>query len=194
MGKALVDLLEQGGQEDITAHWMAHYLAELMERARTATGPERQHAQTEAKTLVLNLWRHRTYLPGRYPLASFEPVLRTLDRLSGGASWHRLSSPPIPDSEAPGVVLQWLRRAEAINEASKTAIRSCLQRAVTAAAESEETWLDLLNDLPKLDDDTPAIIIRIIASANHDDIEEEIKQEKLRAALDALDLLRRELT
>lgn len=192
MGKALVDLLEQGGQEDITAHWMAHYLAELMERARTATGPERQHAQMEAATLILDLWRHRTYLPGRYPLACFEPVLRALERLSGTAPWHRLYARPLPDDGAADPVHQWLKRAEAINDATRTAIRSCLHQAIAVAAKSEGKWLDLLKDLPTLDDEAPAIILRLIGAGSEDEAVDEIRKGEVRAALEALDLLRRE--
>lgn len=190
LGKALVELLEQGGQEDITAHWMAHYLAELMERARTATEPERQQAQKEAAALTLDLWRHRTYLPGRYPLASFEPVLRTLERLSGTAPWHHFSTRPLPDDGADDPVHQWLKRAEAINDASRTAIRSCLNQAIAAAAENEGKWLDQLKDLASVEDEAPSIVLRLIGLESDDKNEKHALKIK---ALVALDLLRQEL-
>jgi len=169
---------------------MAHYLAELMERAKTATGPERRQAQQEAAALILDLWRHRTYLPGRYPLARFEPVLRTLARLSDTASWHQFSPRPVPDDGTDDPVHQWLTRAEAINDASKTAIRSCLNQAIAAAAENEEKWLDLLKDLAPLEDEVPQIIRRLIDLQK----DKQNKQNELeRKALSALDLLRQDL-
>lgn len=193
LGKALVELLEQGGQEDITAHWMAHYLAELMERARTATEPARQQAQKEAADLILELWRHRTYLPGRYPLARFEPVLRTLDRLSGTDPWHRLSPRPPPVDGTGDPVHQWLKRAEAIDDASKTAIRSCLDQAIAAATETEGKWLDLLKDLRPSDDQAPTIILRIVGVEGKDALENGAKKEKLQKAIVALDVLDTEM-
>lgn len=190
LGKALVELLEQGGQEDVTAHWMAHHLAEQMERARTATEPERQQAQKEAAALILDLWRHRTYLPGRYPLANFEPIMRTLERLSGTAPWHRLPPRPFPNDEADDQVHQWLKRAEAINDASRQAVRSCLDQAIAAAAENEGKWLDILKDLPPLEGDAPTIILRLIGLQNDDKSE---ANTFAREACAALDMLRQEL-
>lgn len=189
MGEALVELLEQGGQEDLTAHWMAHYLAELMERAKTATGPERRQAQQEAAALILDLWRHRTYLPGRYPLASFEPVLRSLARLSDTAPWHQFSPCPPPDDGTDDPVHRWLTRAEAINDASKTAIRSCLNQAIAAAAENEEKWLDQLKDIP-LEDEVLPIVLRLVGFQKDDKDEKNAVERK---ALAALDLLRQEI-
>lgn len=194
LGKALVELLEQGGQEDITAHWMAHYLAELMERARTATEPARQQTQKEAADLILELWRHRTYLPGRYPLARFEPVLRTLDRLSGTDPWHRPSSRPPPVNGTGDPVHQWLKRAEAIDDASKTAIRSCLDQAIAAATETEGKWLDLLKDLRPSDDEVPTIILRIVGIEGKDVLENDAKKEELQRAIVALDVLKTEMS
>lgn len=190
MGEALVELLERGGQEDLTAHWMAHYLAELMERSKTATEPERRQAQQEATALIMDLWRHRTYLPGRYPLASFEPVLHSLARLSDTAPWHQFSPRPPPDDGTNDPVHKWLARAEAINDASRTAIRSCLNQAIVAAAKNEEKWLDQLKDLTPLEDEVLPIILRLV------DFQKDDKDEKNaveRRALAALDLLRQEI-
>ncbi len=175
---------------------MAHYLAELMERARIATGLERQQAQKEAADLILDLWHHRTYLPGRYPLASFEPVLQTLERLSDNAPWHRFSTKRVLDGEENSPIRQWLKRAEAIDDASRKVIRSCLIHAIEAAAESEGEgkYLDLLEDLESLEvreDKVPTVVIRLVGLESDEKNEESALEEE---ALVALDFLRRELS
>ncbi|WP_316979812.1 hypothetical protein [Shumkonia mesophila] len=186
LGKALVVLLERNGQEDVTTHWMAHYLAELMEKAQATTGPERAQAQREAADLILELWRHRTYMPGRYPLASFEPVFRTFERLSSDAPWYHLPSRPSPEDGTAEPILQWLERAEAIDKTSRVIIRHCLNRAIEAAAEAEGDWLNLLKELPPFEDEAPAIIRRMIGAENEHLSEGEAERQKVLKALDTL--------
>jgi hypothetical protein len=194
LGKALVEQLKQSGSVDITAQWMAHHLAELMERARTATGLERQQANKEAAALILDLWRHRTYLPGRYPLASFEPVLQTLERLSDNAPWHRFFTRRALNGEEDTPIHQWLKRAEAIDDASRKVIRSCLMHAVDAAGESEGKYLDLLEDLESLEvleDKVPTVVIRLVGLESDEKDEKNTPEVE---ALAALDFLRQELS
>lgn len=193
MGKALIELLKQSGQRDITAHWMAHYLAELMERARTAAEPARHLAQKEAAALILELWRYRTYLPGKYPLASFDHVLCTLERLSGSAPWPSLSPRLTSEVGSEHPLVHWLNRAEAIDHAARTVIRSCLQLAIAAAAESEGKWLGPLKDLATPDDAESAVILRLVGVENEGENDDTIPNSVTPAALEALDQLRQEL-
>ena len=185
MGKALVALLERSGQEDVTTHWMAHYLAELME----TTGPESAQARQEAANVILELWRHRRYMPGRYPLESFDPVLRTFERLSSDSPWYHLTSRPSPDDGTKEPILRWLELAEAFDRASKSIVRNCLSQAIDAAAEAEGDWLDLIKGLPPLEDEVPRIIFRIAEEEDEPESEEEARKQRILKAKDRLSQL-----
>jgi hypothetical protein len=193
LGQALVELLEEGGQVDVTAHWMAHYLAELMDRARNQTGLEQREAEREAAELVFEIWRHRTYLPGRYPLANFEPVLRTLDRLSRPDPWHPFHPAPPPHGDVDAQAREWLNRAETIDRGSKAAIRYCLAKAVAAGAAEESGWLEHLK-MPKfLSDEASKIVLRLMSSENADDAAEGIRQKHLKEFKSTLEILCRDI-
>lgn len=164
LGEKLVDLLERDGQHDITVHWMAHYLAELMERARSANDIARAAAQRDAADLILRLWRQRAYLPPRYPLQSFEPVLTTLERLGSSASLWVRGKPPSEEIES-DQVRAWMERAQAIDRFARQTIRICLDQAITLAETQEAAWLEQLREASAFNDSASEIIVRIISFA-----------------------------
>jgi hypothetical protein len=83
LGKRLVEELGLADDVDTLGRWMAHYVAELIEKAETASGAEeRSQAQRECMEVVLRLWDHRSSLPeGARPLASLRPALDVLNEL-----------------------------------------------------------------------------------------------------------------
>ena len=61
-----------------------HHLAELLERAETATGEEKSITRRDCSDLILKLWAHRASLPpNRRPLQSFDSILTALKHLRG---------------------------------------------------------------------------------------------------------------
>ena len=70
---------------------MAHYLAELINKAENAsTESERLSACKEAVKTIIKLWEHRTSLPGKaYPLKSYQNILLILDKLQPGSNPFR---------------------------------------------------------------------------------------------------------
>ena len=69
------------------SRWMAHHLAEIIEAAEKAEGPEREAKQNKAVQLIAELWERRRSLPGNaYPLRQLEDVIAVLDRLKPDAS------------------------------------------------------------------------------------------------------------
>ncbi len=58
-GRAIVDELDLGNDQT-TEKWMAHYLAELMDRAENAESPElREGAAEQSANIILTLWEQK---------------------------------------------------------------------------------------------------------------------------------------
>jgi hypothetical protein len=70
-------------RRDMLGRWMAHHVAELIDRAENgATAAERLRARKNATEIIRKIWEHRASLPGNaYPLAPFMDILKVLDRL-----------------------------------------------------------------------------------------------------------------
>lgn len=83
LGQHLVHELGLVGRRDTLGSWIAHHLAELIDKAeRGQTEADRLQAQKTATETILKVWEHRRSLPGKaYPLASYENVLKVLDVL-----------------------------------------------------------------------------------------------------------------
>ena len=92
LGQHLVHELGLVERRDTLGSWMAHHLAELIDKAeRGQTEADRLQAQKTATETILKVWEHRRSLPGKtYPLASYENVLKVLDvlRPSNNPFWR----------------------------------------------------------------------------------------------------------
>lgn len=92
LGQHLVHELGLVGRRDTLGSWMAHHLAELIDKAENGqTEAGRSQAQKTATETILKVWEHRRSLPGKaYPLASYENVLKVLDvlRPSNNPFWR----------------------------------------------------------------------------------------------------------
>lgn len=73
---------------DTLGRWLAHHLAELIEKAKKGkTTSARRAATAQAVDLILKLWKRRAELPGNAnPLASYKELLAALKALSPSAS------------------------------------------------------------------------------------------------------------
>jgi hypothetical protein len=86
LGRHLVRELGFEEGVDTLGRWMAHHLAELIDRAENGVTPdERSKAHKNATKTILKIWEHRASLPRKaYPLAPYEDLLKVLDRLRPG--------------------------------------------------------------------------------------------------------------
>jgi hypothetical protein len=86
LGRYLVRELGFEDGVDTLGRWMAHHLAELIDKAESGvTATERLKARKSATETILKIWEHRASLPGKaYPLAPYKDVLKVLDRLRPG--------------------------------------------------------------------------------------------------------------
>jgi hypothetical protein len=96
LGQHLVRELGFDDQRDTLGRWMAHHLAELIDRAENgATATERLRARKNATETILKIWEYRASLPlNAYPLAPYKDVLKVLDRLRLNGNPFRHFGPP----------------------------------------------------------------------------------------------------
>ncbi len=84
LGKFFVTELGLDQSVDTFSRWMAHYIAEKMAMAeQLPPGEDKAKAEKECFDTILKLWEHRWLIsPGKRPLEDFEPILKTLERLT----------------------------------------------------------------------------------------------------------------
>lgn len=93
LGETIVQELGLENSNDTLGRWMAHRLAELMERAEQATeDADREAARKEATDLVLRLWDHRSSWPHGWPPEASTAIAGT-SRRSRRASKDATGSP-----------------------------------------------------------------------------------------------------
>lgn len=67
---------------DTLTRWMAHYIAELIQSAETASAEDRPDKMARCAEAILELWKHRSALPnGKRPFEDIEPILQGLESL-----------------------------------------------------------------------------------------------------------------
>ena len=70
LGKRIVQELDLEDSVDTLGRWMAHRIAELMERAEQAqTDEDREAARRDCTNVIIRLWEHRGKFPFKPPLA-----------------------------------------------------------------------------------------------------------------------------
>jgi hypothetical protein len=96
LGQHLVRELGFDDQRDTLGRWMAHHLAELIDKAENgATATDRLRARKNATETTLKIWKRRASLPGNaYPLAPYKDILKVLDRLRPADNTFRYFGPP----------------------------------------------------------------------------------------------------
>ena len=87
LGTRIVRELSIEKSNDTLGRWMAHHLAELIEKAESVEGDDGIETQEQIIDLILRVWSRRRNLPrGAYPLNSLEDVLLVVWRLRPEAS------------------------------------------------------------------------------------------------------------
>jgi hypothetical protein len=147
LGNKIVEELGQDQSRDTLARWMAHYIAELIEAARRATGEDQQTRMDMCARAILDLWRHQTLLPtGTRPFEELAPILRTLESLDPNPDnlrYYRLQIAAIHDDAEEEETKRWLRIAKHLDFSARILIRYCLTCAADSALNKSEEWVAL---------------------------------------------------
>ena len=87
LGARIVRELNRENSNDTLGRWMAHHLAELIEKAESTEGDDKTETHERINDLILKIWSHRRNLPrGAYPLNKLEEVISIVWRLRPEAS------------------------------------------------------------------------------------------------------------
>ena len=94
LGSAIVAELRLDTRGELLQRWMAHYLAETIEAAESATGAKKAKLERDTVNLILKLWSHRSALPEPVdPLSGCRDALNMLKRLQPEANpWAQYSN------------------------------------------------------------------------------------------------------
>ena len=147
---------------DTLCRWMAHYIAELLEQARTAAGEQRTIKMAECAQAILEIWAHRADFPdGKRPFQDCEPILqvmRSLDIFGANPRYFQRAWRSIETFEEKLKTEPWLRVALALDDAAKVLIRYSLGAAAELSLEKSREWLVLADALSQEDQaDLPLI-------------------------------------
>jgi hypothetical protein len=187
LGKQLVAELERTPETDFLCRWMAHYLAELITFAESATGRKKAAARKKCFDTILTLWKHRASLPnGHRPFEKFEPVvnaLQTLDPDNPQPYYHRFKpADRTGNPKEAEIVSQLIDLIFAIDSAARVLINAALTE-ITELAVTKRTK-GMLENAPKASskDSTNAIRILIAGIERPEtdlDLGNRVIQEKL---------------
>src|SRR6266404_1593822 len=147
LGKRIVEELGPDQSVDTLARWMAHYLAELIQAAETASGEDRQAKLAACASAILDLWEHRRRFPnGMRPFEELDPILRTLESLDPNADTLRYYRSQIEmiDKDGRGAeARRWLDIAKGLDYSARVLIRYCVACAAESALDKSEEWVAL---------------------------------------------------
>lgn len=152
-------MLAEGLEETDTAgRWMAHHLADLLDRAEGAGSTPKDVRRVEK--LVIKLWNHKAALPMQDPpLSSFKPILRALERMDPRRPpWHYYGRTPEVDDTVPGNVD--IQLAMSLDRVAGDLIRFFLEEASRKVAVAEGGWVDASEQVAEQDNSVVGRFIR----------------------------------
>lgn len=168
LGCKLVEELGLEPSVDTLSRWMAHYLADLIAKAESATGEEKGLAEKECFDAILALWKHRAELPdGKRPFDDLESVARavaSLDPDDDTPRYFRSARPPKGEVEEKSGVETWLDMVSGLDYSAKVLIGYCLAEAAAAALDKSREWVKLA-EAAGAEDGVPEIVIRFVSSS-----------------------------
>ena len=183
LGEKIVEELLLNDGVDTLSKWMAHYVAELIEKAKHAEGEEKEKYEKECFETILKLWGEVYKVPNIVPpLSRFEEIHELCEEMMSKDK-YRYFPEKHEDSRNEFLVL-----AKVVDSLSKKIVQNAFFLAYQDAKEEEKEWFefDMIDDIQKLkkievlfDDDVD----------NDFSIDENEKQELIDAVNDLLEII-----
>lgn len=189
LGRKLTHELNLDDSVDTLGRWMAHYIAELIQDAETASEEERPVKMQACNDAILRLWQHRHVLPdGSRPFEELEPLLKTLENLDSENNSFRyfhsarkyIFDNTIDESDE---TKTWLKLVNGLDHSAKILIRYCLAQAAQNALNKSKEWVSLA-EAAGIDNSIEFSLLRVfyeeekILDPSHRDEKEQIQLEK----------------
>jgi hypothetical protein len=149
LGTRVVEELGPDQSVDTLARWMAHYVAELIKAAETASDDERQAKMVACASAILDLWERRGRFPnGMRPFQELDGILRTLESLDLDRTTPRYYPSPLDltRDEGDAEAREWLNAAKGLDYSARLLIRYCLARAAESALDRSKEWVSLAEE------------------------------------------------
>ena len=179
LGQKFVNELGLDQSVDTLGRWMAHYIAEKIEAAESATGESRDQKMAECGDAILKLWAHRSELPnGKRPFEEFGQIFRVLQSLDlddPTPRYLRQARSAVKQDDEGDAVKQWLNIASGIDDAARGLIRYCLATAAQGAVNKSRDWVVLAEEIAEEEEidirTVRAIVedVEVLHSENPDD-------------------------
>lgn len=192
IGRALIKELGLDPGDDTLSRWMAHYIAELIEGAETATVEDRQEKLAKCAETILSLWKHRYELPnGKRPFEEFEPIYRAIESLDPDNDTPRYFRPvrnAADKSEENDGARKWLELADGLDYSAKLLIRYCLEQASQDALDKSQEWVKLA-EVAGLEDGIDSPVIRFVTAEKEIDVQARTDERTRKLLEDRIDRL-----
>jgi hypothetical protein len=147
LGEKIVAELGSEDRADTLSRWMAHYIAELIQKSKVAQIEGRDEALARCAAAILNLWEYRRKFPqGKRPLEDLEPIIRVMELLDPDRPIFRYFDSVIlegSETKEAGESETWLNVAVELDYSARILIRDCLARAAKTAVNKSKEWLEL---------------------------------------------------
>ena len=147
---------------------MAHYVADLIDKADSATGEEKRVAQKNCFDAILTLWSHRAVLPrGKRPFEELEPIARAIESLDPDDDtprYFRSARTPTGDKKEGSETETWLKIVDGLDYSAKVLIGHCLGEAARTAVDKSKEWVKLA-EAAGTDRGVSEIVVRFVSSA-----------------------------
>lgn len=173
---------------DTLGRWMSHYIADLVQRVKSAEGIERERLQSECAGEILRLWKHRQSLrSSNRPLSSYDSIFRALARLDPHRSpwdfWGYFDEDRATNANGDGID-DFLKAALAIEVQARDVVRELILCAADAAANKESKWIELAE---RVKEEEPGLLraLRLLNRPSRRDLRRGVRDDE--AAADTSD-------
>ena len=148
LGKRLVTELDGDESRDTLSHWMAHHIADLIQRLESQGSGDRVELEAECRRAILELWAHRnSFRSSSRPFAKLDRLLNTLEALDPDNAPYfyfrelgaRVGN--VDSLEEPA--RRWLDLARSLDRGARTLIGYCISRAAAETKDESADWVEL---------------------------------------------------
>jgi hypothetical protein len=203
LGKRLVTELDGDENRDTLSHWMAHHIADLIQRLEAQGTGDRFELEAECRRAILELWAHRnSFRSSSRPFAKLDRLLNTLEALDPDSASYfyigelgaRVNIVDLLEEPA----RQWLDLARSLDRGARTLLGYCISRAAAETKDESASWLELAQKVEStLDTDIKLVRIVIQNAAALKDIvprdERSVLKEMLQRRVESIDGLAKAL-
>ena len=183
LGEKIVDELLLSNGVDTLSKWMAHYIAELIEKVKNSESEKKEKYEKECFETILKLWREIHKVPNiTAPLSRFEKIYELCEEMISKDKYRYFPKKHEDDTN------EFLILAKVVDALSKKIVKNAFFLAYQNASEEEREWLefDMIDDVQQLRK------IEILFEDDVDDqlnIDEKEKQELIDAVNNLLEII-----